>query len=110
MNKRTELETKHWKYIDDLTVAEAIHLKRSLTNDDNDTLDKPHTFHNRTNQVLPDEASKVQKQLQEIHEYTTENEIKVNQKKSKVMRFNTARKNNFTPAMRINDEKLEVLD
>ena len=27
-NKRTELKTRHWKYVDDLTVAEAIKLKR----------------------------------------------------------------------------------
>ena len=47
VNKRTELETNHWHYVDDLTVAGAIHLKRSLTNDDNDTLEKQNTFHNR---------------------------------------------------------------
>ena len=52
----------------------------------------------------------MQKQLQEIHDYATANEMKVNQKKSKVMLFNTARKNDFTPTISINDERLEVVD
>ena len=26
-NKRKEIETKHWKYVDDLTVSESIELK-----------------------------------------------------------------------------------
>ena len=110
VNKRTELEAKHWKYVDDLTVAEALKLKESLTNDDNNVLEKPHTFHNRTNQVLPDQLSKVHKQLQDIQEYAKDNEMKVNQKKFKIMLFNTARKHDFTPTLKINDEQLEVVE
>ena len=65
-NKRTELSPRHWKYVDDLTVAEALNLKSSLTNDDEDTLEKPLAYHSRTNQILPTEASKVQKQLNDL--------------------------------------------
>ena len=104
INKRTELETKHWKYVDDLTVAEAINLKRTLINDDEERLVKPLTYHNRTNQVLQNERSKVQKQLNDLDEYAQENEMRVNRKKTKVMLFNTAKKQDFTPK-RVNLDK-----
>ena len=31
INKRTELNTKHWKYVDDLTLAETIQIKDALS-------------------------------------------------------------------------------
>ena len=110
INKRTELETKHWKYVDDLTVAEAINLKRTLINDDEERLVKPLTYHNRTNQVLQNERSKVQKQLNDLDKYAQENEMRVNRKKTKVMLFNTAKKQDFTPTLTINNELLEVTE
>ena len=110
INKRTELDTKHWKYVDDLTMAEAIYLKESLTNDDDDKQVKPLTYHNRTNQVLQNERSKVQKQLNELNDYAHENEMRVNKKNTKVMLFNTAKKHDFTPAFTINNELLEVTE
>ena len=109
-NKRKELDTKHWKYVDDLTVAEALKLKESLENDDDDLLKKPLTYHNWNNQILPLEASQVQKQLEEINEYAVTYETKVNHKKSKVMLFNTSRKYDFTQALTINKNKLEVVE
>ena len=47
-------------------LAEAIELKDILQNYDEEKLEKPLTYHNRTNQVLPYEGSKVQKQMEEI--------------------------------------------
>ena len=109
-NKRTELNTRHWKYVDDLTVAEAINLKKSLTNDDEESLQKPLSYHSRTNQVLPEGASQVQKQLDDLNEYATENEMRVNKKKTKVMMFNTARKHDFTPTLNISEDLPEVCE
>ena len=109
-NKRKELKEKHWKYVDDLTVAEAIRLKNSLVNEEDEMLDKPLTYHNRTKQVLPYEASKVQKQLEEIREYAALNEMKVNHRKSKAMLFNTSRKHDFTTSFSMNNEIFEVAE
>ena len=53
INKRKEITTKHWKYVDDLTIGEAIDLKRVL--ETNEKLDKPLEYHNRTEHVLPKE-------------------------------------------------------
>ena len=52
----------------------------------------------------------MQKQLEDINEYAANNEMKVNQNKSKVMLFNTARKHDFTPALTIDNNKLEVIE
>ena len=110
IHKRKEIENKHWKYVDDLTVAEAINLKNKLTNDDDDILEKPLEYHSRTNEILPNESSQVQKQLSELNAYATENEMRINIKKTKVMLFNTARKHDFTPTFMIDDVLLEVVE
>ena len=82
-NKRKEIPTSHWKYVDDLTIAEAIDLKKSLVKDTENSLEKPLTFHNRTEHILPKHKSKVQEQLQQIQDYATENEMKININKTK---------------------------
>ena len=58
-NKRKEIDTKHWKYIDYLNIAEAVDLKKQLIVDEN-TLKKPLTYHSRTEHRLPAENSKIQ--------------------------------------------------
>ena len=57
INKRKEITTKHWKYVDDLTIGEAIDLKKVLKTDH--TLTKPLEYHSRTEHVLNKEDSKV---------------------------------------------------
>ena len=91
-----------------MTVAEAINPKSSLTNDDEVTLEKPLVFDRRTNQTLPADVSMVQKQLNEINEHAIVNEIKVNKKKTKIMLFNNAKNNDFTPVMKLDNDLLEV--
>ena len=53
VNKRKELATGHWKYIDDPTVAEALDLKKCLQCGSENVLEKLLTYHNRTKHVLP---------------------------------------------------------
>ena len=71
INKRKEIPTKHWKYVDDLTIGEAIDLKKVL--ELNKEMDKPLEYHNRTEHILPKEESIVYKQLQELVKYSYEN-------------------------------------
>ena len=82
-------------------------LKVNLEHDEDELLEKPLIYHSRTNQVLPHAASKVQKQLDDIKEYTQLNEMKVNQK-SKAMLFNTSQKHDFTPTLIPDNDLLEV--
>ena len=84
-----------------MTLAEALDLKTDLVDDEHETLEKPLKYHSRTNQILPDETSQVQKQLIELEEYAHANEIKINKDKTKVMLFNTAKTRDFPPNMKI---------
>jgi len=110
INKRNEMPAKHWKYVDDLTVAEAIDLKEKLKEDKEKVWTEPVNFHSRTKQVLPPEDSKVQEQINKLHEYAIENEMKINKQKSKVMLFNTAITRDFSPEIHIQNETLEVVE
>ena len=110
INKRKEISTGHWKYVDDLTIAEAIELKKTLKKEDEQDLVRPLSFHDRTEHTLPPERSKVQDQLNEIVEYANRNEMKVNKHKTKLMLFNSARKRDFTPKLKLEDSDIEVVD
>ena len=110
INKRKEIATGHWKYVDDLTVAEAIMLKDTLIEDENETLEKPLTFHDRTKHLLPPDKSKVQKQLEDLQTYSDENEMKINYKKTKTMLFNEAKKTDFSPKMKLGNETLDLVE
>ena len=76
------------KYVDDLTLAEAINLPEKLVHVPEDVRPMPDMFHAKTGHVLPSENSLVQKQLMEVEEYARANSMKINNKKTKVMVFN----------------------
>ena len=109
-NKRKSIDTKHWKYVDDLTIAESLDLKVKLKKAPENQLQRPLPFHSRTEHELPPAHSKVQEQIKEILEYSLKNEMKINKNKSKVMLFNTAKQRDFTPAVHIEDEAVEVVE
>ena len=75
-----------------------------------DSWEEPVNFDSRTNQTLPPHESKVQYELNRLHEYAIENEIKINIKKSKVMLFNSATTRDFSPEILIENETLEVVE
>ena len=54
--------------------------------------------------------SKTEDQLVELKQYTVDNEMKINNEKSKVILFNTARTVDFMPDMRIDGNSLEVVE
>ena len=108
--KRKEITTGHWKYVDDLTLAEALDLKKCLESDSENILEKPLAYLDRTNHILPSNNSKVQGQLDEINEYAMINEMKINKNKTKVMLFNTARLRDFTPKLKIDGDPIDVVE
>ena len=71
-------------------------LKKQLIND---PVQRPYplNYHERTKQILID--SKLQENLIKIEQFTLENKMKINEKKSKVMIFNTSKKFDFPPEM-----------
>ena len=73
ITKRKQIDPKHWKYVDDLTLAEAIDLKTMLEKYTKNVLEKPLTYHNRTEHLLPPHKSRVQEKFNDIIEYANDN-------------------------------------
>ena len=100
----------HALYIDDLSEAEAINLKKQLIKD---PVQRPFplNYHERTQHIFPVDESKLQKQLYKVEDYTLNNLMKINAAKSKVMIFNRSRKYDFPPELSFRDgQTLEVLE
>ena len=105
-NKKMNLVNEiHLKYIDDLTIGEAIDLRElRLVSDEDRTL--PDNYHARTGHDFPLESSKVVKQLVNIKEYANDNKMKINIKKTKVILFNPSKKIDFDPQIRLEGDTL----
>ena len=99
----------HALFIDDLSEAEAINLKKQLINDPV-TRPYPLNFHERHKLVLPG-GGILQQNLSKVEEFTLKNKMKINENKSKVMIFNKSRKFDFPPELAFkNGEILECLE
>ena len=100
----------HLKYVDDLTLAEAIDLPKNLVSVPNDERPQPDMFHARTGHALPLKNSKVHNQLIKTLEYAKNNGMKINYKKTKVMTFNPCTSIDFMPELCLDNNDLEVVD
>ena len=96
------------KYVDDLSVASAIKLKECLQKDHQIT--KPLTYHSRTEHVLPTENNPMIPQLQHITNFASENQMKINKEKTKVMLFSRSKSMDFQPVLYLEDKLLEVVE
>ena len=107
--KYNELKNIHLKYIDDLTLAEAIKLKNLQT--DTRELEFPVNFHQRTGHTLPESMFKSQTKVKEIVDYANTNGMKINSTKSKVMIFNRSKKFDFMPEIEFSEGQVgEVVE
>ena len=100
----------HLKYVDDLTLAEAIDLPKNLVSLAEDERPQPDMYHARTGHVLPLKNSNVFKQLNETANYAKDNGMRINFKKTKVMVFNPCNSIDFMPELSLDDNELEVVD
>ena len=89
----------HLKFVDDLTVAESLKLKKQLIANPDTDQPRPLEYRNRTEHLLPDSESKVITLLENIQKYADDHKMKVNCDKSKVILFNTAKKWDFKPLL-----------
>ena len=107
--KRQPIMQTHMKYIDDLSFAAAINLKECLVT--NPDLPKPLAYHERTNHTLPDEKNIVQQQFNELKTFANNNQMAINEEKTKVMLFNQGWKYDFLPDIRTDSgDMLEVVE
>ena len=106
----THKKDTHAIYIDDLSEAEAINLKKQLILDPS-SRPLPLNFHERTGHIFPTDNSLLQKQLTKIEEFTHKNQMKINSSKSKIMIFNKSKKYDFPPEFSFqNGENLDVVN
>ena len=71
----------------------------------------PLTYHDRTKHVLPDHRNVMQEELNKMIQYCTENSMRINHEKTKVVLFNTSRKYDFPPKLSVLDDVyLEVVE
>ena len=106
--KKFRQATFHSKYVDDLTIAEALNIKESVILDPDRPL--PDTYHARLGQKLTADKSKVYKQLDDIHEYARTNEMKINLSKTKFMLFNPTLNYDFVPQYKTGDNEVETAE
>ena len=102
------LNELHLKFVDDLTLAESVNLKDSLVPAENRP--RPDQYHARTGHTLPKELSRLDKRLQETEKYCTDNEMKINRRKTKLMLFNPCTTKDFMPELKLGKTDLELVE
>ena len=100
----------HLKYVDDMTVAEAVTMKQQLVEVPIEERPHPDTFHERTGHSLPTYNSKVYSMIQKTEEYAENNKMKINYKKTKLMVFNPGTARDIMPRFEFNGNELEVVE
>ena len=101
-------KTMKKKYVDDLSLLESINLKTSLI--PSAPIIGPCNWQEQPGLHLPEEHSVLQHQLADLLKFTTENKMKLNFKKTKILSFNLSTKYDFLPRLFFpNTEPLEVI-
>ena len=111
-NKRKSMKRIHLKYIDDMTAAVSINLKKTLVPHPDPNPPKPLNYHARTGHIFPQqEDGELQSMMSDLKVYADEHEMVINKKKTKVIMFNQARDYDFPPEISVDtDENLEVVE
>ena len=96
------------KYVDDLTLLEAVSLPGTLV--PTPPIIGPANIHEIPQLSLPPDRSVLQHQLADLAEFTDKNKMKINHKKTKILPFNCSKKFDFLPQLHFPlHEPLEVI-
>ena len=90
------------KFVDDGTVAVSINLKDCLV-PDLEEKQRPLNYNERTHHVLPSVNNLLQYYIQDTEVFVADNKMIINKRKTKVMKFNKARKWDFPPDLKFTD-------
>ena len=80
------------KFVDDVTLAEAMNVKEYVLQNLDPSPPRPLAYHDRTLHVLPSDLTPMHGQLHNMVQYCTDNRMRINTDKTKVVLFNAARK------------------
>ena len=92
------------KYIDDGSAAATVDMKTHLVTDE--SRPRPHTFAERTCHALPPEHNLLQNYIHDVENFTANNKMKINKKKTTVMKFTNSRKYDFPLEVQFADGSL----
>ena len=101
------LHSLNLKYVDDLSMLEAVNLKNLLVQDPV-VRNKPLTHDERTSQVLAIDKNAMQAQLDSLKRFTDDKLLKIKEKKTTVMKFNFSKNHDFPPELTINGFSNEI--
>ena len=113
LNKRSPISNIHMKYVDDLSMAQSLNLKECLIPNPDPKPARPLSYHDRTGHLLPTDACQLQEQINLLAQYSEAYQMRINDKKCKVMIFNTGRKYDGMPKLTLSgqgDNYLEVVE
>ena len=102
-------EDYRFKFVDDLTILEKINLLMIGLASVNVHQSVPSEIPIH-NQIIPSQHLKMQKYLKEIQNWTENQKMLLNKRKTKAMIFNFSKKHQFTTSLTIDDEKLEIVE
>ena len=102
-------ESDRFKFVDDLTFLEIIHLLSVGLASYNLRAHVPSNIATH-NQIIPAVNLKSQKQIEEINEWTKKMKMKLNGKKTKNIIFNFSQKKQFTTNLSVNNENIELVE
>ena len=103
--ERPILSERKAKYMDDTSVAVSINLTTALVIDSEQRA-RPLKYCERTNQILPKENNPLQWKMNEFEIFTKSNKMKINNTKTKVMKFNRSLKYDFPLEVSFSDKVL----
>ena len=107
--KVKELNVIHLKYVDDLTLAEAIDMDK-LEHREIEHRPQPDAFRCRTGHKLNPSESRLFSQIDKVQEYATRHKMKINVEKTKFMVFNPCRSKDFLPLKGIEDSEIGMVE
>ena len=97
-----------FKFVDDLTALEIVNLLTVGLASYNIKSQVPNDVPSHNQYIIPHNL-KTQDHLNKINQWTKDNKMLINQKKSKIMIFNFTQKYQFTTRLEINGDALEVV-
>ena len=104
------VDPKHrFKFVDDLTILEKVNLLLVglASHNCHSSVPSDVPVHN---QIIPGEHLKSQEYLQKIKEWTEQQKMVLNEKKTKIMVFNFTDHYKFTTRLALNEKNLEIVD
>ena len=93
------------KYIDDGTVAVSVNLKSALIIDLTDR-PRPVTYSERSGHILPPQNNLLQYYVKDTENFASQNNMKINKKKTHLIKFTNARKLDFPAEVQFSDGTL----